>query len=52
MLTIICLVNVCPTTPNYSIFFLVMRMFRIYSLSNSQICDTVPTVTMLYLITP
>ena len=33
---------------NYQIFFLVMRTFKIYSLNNFQICNTV-LLTSLYM---
>ena len=53
MITIISLVNICYHT-ELQFFFLVMRTFKIYSLSNFQLCNTISltVVTMLYLTSP
>ena len=42
------------TLCSYKIFFLLMRTFKIYSLSNFQICNTVLStiVNMLYITSP
>ena len=52
MITTISLVNICHHT--VIIFFPVMRSFKIYSLSNFQICNMVLLiiVTMLYITSP
>ena len=49
MLNTVSLVNIHPLTELKNNLFLVMRTFKIYSLSNFQICNTVllTTVTML-----
>ena len=53
MIITISLVNIHPLT-QFTDLFLVMRTFKIYSLSNFQIYTTVllTTVTMLYIVSP
>ena len=54
MITTVSLVNICHHTWLRKMFFLVMRIFKTYSLSYFQICNTILLiiVTVLYVISP